>query len=149
MPRRLAIAISHAPGLRGMPSDGHCSRAATSASWARSSARPTSRVMRASEAISLGASIFQTASIAFEVSVDSNHRSITRFQLFSREVRDLEHAADLDDLVVLHRRAPGPLDRFFLRLDLDHPVAADAFLRFGERTVGHLRLAAAEADARA
>ncbi len=37
--RRLATVISQAPGLRGTPSRGHCSRAATTASWASSSAR--------------------------------------------------------------------------------------------------------------
>ena len=46
MARCLAVAISQAPGLRGMPDAGHCSSAATSASWASSSARPMSRTMR-------------------------------------------------------------------------------------------------------
>jgi hypothetical protein len=63
MARRLAVDISHAPGLCGMPSSGHCSSAATRASCARSSANPTSRTIRASAAISLADSIFQTASI--------------------------------------------------------------------------------------
>ena len=36
--RRLAVVISHAPGLSGMPDAGHCSSAATSASCASSSA---------------------------------------------------------------------------------------------------------------
>src|ERR687894_610392 len=62
--RCLAVAISQAPGLSGTPACGHCSSAATSASWARSSARPTSPVIRASAAISLADSIRQTASIA-------------------------------------------------------------------------------------
>ena len=195
MPRRLAIAISHAPGLRGMPSAGHCSSAATSASCARSSARPTSRVMRASAAISFGDSIFQTASIAalrefvrrFQGSMGSrrskatfcwvtsvstrnptepNHLELWNLwnfwncrglyfvpKLFEArgcglhvggEVLHLVDLAHFDDLVVGHRRALGPLDGFFLRLDLDHPVAADAFLRLGERTVGDLGLAAGD-----
>ena len=50
---------------------GHCSSAATSASCARSSARPTSRTMRASPAISLRDSIRQTASMARWVSEPS------------------------------------------------------------------------------
>src|SRR5688572_3541554 len=83
MPRRLAIAISHAPGLRGTPSFGHCSRAETSASCARSSARPTSRVMRASAAISFGDSIFQTASMVLEMSGESNH--LQDYRLFPAE----------------------------------------------------------------
>jgi predicted RNA polymerase sigma factor len=32
MPRCLAVAMSHAPGLSGTPASGHCSSAATSAS---------------------------------------------------------------------------------------------------------------------
>jgi hypothetical protein len=64
MPRRLAAAISQAPGLSGIPDAGHCSSAATSASWARSSATDTSRTMRVSPAISRADSMRQTASIA-------------------------------------------------------------------------------------
>jgi hypothetical protein len=62
--RRLAIAISQAPGLFGTPDSGHCSSAATSASWASSSASPTSRTIRATPAMILADSIRQTASIA-------------------------------------------------------------------------------------
>ena len=62
--RCLAAAISQAPGLSGTPVSGHCSSAATSASCASSSARPTSRTIRARLAISLADSIRQTASIA-------------------------------------------------------------------------------------
>src|SRR5215831_8228439 len=62
--RRLATVISQAPGLRGTPSCGHCSRAATTASWASSSASPTSPVYRASPAMSRAHSIRTTASIA-------------------------------------------------------------------------------------
>src|SRR6476659_6315196 len=71
MPRRLAVAISHAPGLSGMPDAGHCSSAATSASCARSSAAATSRTMRVSPAISRADSIRQTASIARLVAADA------------------------------------------------------------------------------
>ena len=71
IPRRLAVAISHAPGLSGMPARGHCSSAATSASWARSYATATSRTMRVSPAISRADSIRQTASIARWVADDS------------------------------------------------------------------------------
>src|SRR6266851_4401756 len=70
MARCLAAAISHAPGLSGTPDCGHCSSAATRASCARSSATPTSRTIRASPAMSLGDSIFQTASITRWVSVE-------------------------------------------------------------------------------
>src|SRR6266581_3353398 len=63
------------------------------------------------------------------------------------EVGDLLHLAHFDDVAVQHGRALGPLDRFRSGFHLDHPVAAEHFLRLGERPVGHLGLAAAEADA--
>src|SRR5438309_1976370 len=69
MARCLAVAISQAPGLSGTPDCGHCCRAATSASCARSSAIPTSRTMRVRPAISFADSILQTASMAPWVSV--------------------------------------------------------------------------------
>ena len=53
MARCLAVAMSQAPGRSGTPDSGHRSSAATNASWARSSASPTSRTIRASPAISL------------------------------------------------------------------------------------------------
>src|SRR5881397_3741490 len=62
MARCLAVAMSQAPGLSGMPDSGHCSSAATNASCAKSSARPTSRTIRASPAMSLADSIRQIAS---------------------------------------------------------------------------------------
>ena len=66
--RCLAVAISQAPGLSGMPDCGHCSSAATSASWARSSAHPMSWTMRARAPITRADSIRHTASIARRVS---------------------------------------------------------------------------------
>jgi hypothetical protein len=64
-----AAATSQAPGLSGTPDSGHCWSAATRASCARSSARPTSRTIRASPAMSLADSILQTAPIVRCVSV--------------------------------------------------------------------------------
>ena len=55
--------MSQAPGLSGTPDAGQRSSAATSASCA-SSARPTSRTSRATPAMTLAASIRQTASMA-------------------------------------------------------------------------------------
>src|SRR3989442_1312045 len=69
MARRFAVVISHAPGLSGTPDSGHRSSAATSASCARSSANPTSPVIRVSPAMTLADSIRQTASMARWVSV--------------------------------------------------------------------------------
>src|SRR5438034_5839479 len=102
MARCLAAAISHAPGLSGTPDCGHCSSAATSASWARSSATPTSRTIRASPAMSLGDSIRQTASMARWVSVAVTATDHTIFDLLAqpryvcrlREVFRAEHLAD-------------------------------------------------------
>src|SRR5438477_100856 len=68
MARCLAVAMSQAPGLSGIPDSGHFSSAITRASCARSSARPTSRTIRARPAISLGDSILQTASMVRWVS---------------------------------------------------------------------------------
>src|SRR5512143_2626806 len=66
--RRFAVAMSQAPGLSGTPASGHRSSATTSASWASSSARPTSRTIRVRAAIKRADSILQTASIARWVS---------------------------------------------------------------------------------
>jgi hypothetical protein len=52
------------PGLSGTPDSGHCSSATTSASCASSSARPTSRTIRARPAMSRAHSILKTALIA-------------------------------------------------------------------------------------
>src|SRR3954470_10744357 len=62
--RRLATAISQAPGLAGTPVLGHSDRATTSASCASSSARSTFRTMRARPAMSLARSMRKVASIA-------------------------------------------------------------------------------------
>ena len=65
----LAVAISQAPGLSGMPVSGHRSSATTRASCASSSASPTSRSIRARPAISFACSILKTASMVRWVSV--------------------------------------------------------------------------------
>src|SRR2546425_9042854 len=56
--------MSQAPGLSGTPARGQVSSAARRASCASSSARPTSRTIRARPAMTLADSILQTASIA-------------------------------------------------------------------------------------
>src|SRR5690606_40757475 len=50
-----------------------------------------------------------------------------------REVGRLEDLPDFDDLVVRGGAASCPCDRLVLRLHVDDPVAADRFLRLGER----------------
>src|SRR4051794_27014595 len=68
------------------------------------------------------------------------------------EVLGLEDLADLDvgalSLPRTRTRHPlHPLDRLFLRLDLDDPEAGDQLLGLGERAVGHGGLAVRELDA--
>jgi len=63
-PPRLRFITRAGFGLSGTPDSGHWSSAASSASWARSSASPTSRTIRVSPAMSRADSILQTASIA-------------------------------------------------------------------------------------
>ena len=114
--RCFAVAMSQAPGLSGTPDSGHCSSAATSASCASSSARPTSRTIRARPAMSLADSIRQTASIARCVSeavttadrpsldywfaADLRAQALLLLPELGRElvaeVLGLEHLADLD-----------------------------------------------------
>src|SRR5438552_234589 len=158
MPRRLAVAISHAPGLSGMPDSGHCSSAATSASWARSSATATSCTMRVNPAINRADSIRQTASIARWVADDVTRLILgalltqpfvglaqLRRQLLA-EVVGLEDLAQLDLDPAVERRSLEPLDRLVARRALPHPVARDDLLGLGERAVDDGALAAVEAD---
>src|SRR5256885_3090611 len=170
--RCLAVPISQAPGLVGMPDTGHCSSAATRASWASSSATPTSRTMWARPAISRADSIRQTASIVRWVSDVSGPGGGLRLQALVllpqlgcvrlSEVVGLDHLPDLDlertkaplqFRCLLAASGPGsplePFDRLFLRLHLPQPVAGDQFLGLGKRPIDHRRLAAGEPDARA
>ena len=78
--------MSQAPGLSGIARLGHCSSAATRASCASSSARPTSRTIRARPAMSLADSILQTASIARWVSAGFTATHHTWLPTPSREV---------------------------------------------------------------
>jgi hypothetical protein len=123
MPRRLAVAISQAPGFSGIPDTGHCSRPATSASWASSSATATSRTMRVSPAISRADSILHTASIA-RAAPDEAIRLVRsgllaqplvgltqlRCHLLAEVVR-LEDLTQLDLHASVERRSLEPLDR--------------------------------------
>src|SRR6266487_1927960 len=118
--------MSQAPGLFGTPDTGHCSSAATSASWARSSATPISRTIRARPAMSLGDSILQTASMARCVSVAVTATDHIIFNppvqeaqapgLLRTEVGGVVHLADLA-LAFTHQREEvlGVRDRLFLR----------------------------------
>src|SRR5207244_3039696 len=111
-------------GLSGTPDRGHCSRAATRASWPASSARPTSRRIRAAPATMRADSIRQTASM------------VRRVRSCSDEVGILEHLTDLElGPAVKQWRSLDPLDGLFFRRGLDQPEAGDELLRLGERAV--------------
>src|SRR5207244_2161076 len=153
MARCLAVPMSQAPGLSGTPDSGHCSRAATSASCARSSATPTSRTNRARPAISRADSIRQTASIVRLTSLAGTldrrrHRLAVRLGLLPQarlllaqlgsellaEVLSLEDRTDLDDRLAAGHRvrdALDPLNRLVERLHLPHPVAREQLLGLG------------------
>src|SRR5437667_8509536 len=122
--------MSHAPGLSGTPASGHCSRAATSASCARSSATPMSPTIRANPAMSLADSIRQTASMASA----ALGRVIHHLPDFHLEILIPESNVALQKL-------PRPLDRVVLGGDIVDRVAADDLFRLGERTVSHRDLA--------
>src|SRR2546422_6625383 len=124
MARCFAVAMSQAPGLSGTPDSGHCSNAATSASWARSSAIPTSPTMRAKPAMSLADSIRQTASMASAaVRGVIHHLPNFHFQILGPE-------AD-----VRFQESTRPLDRVLLRGDIVDRIAADEFLGLGKGAV--------------
>ena len=131
--RCLAVAISQAPGLAGTPVSGHRSSAATSASCASSSARPTSPVTRVSAAMSFADSMRQTASTTRETSavidaVRAGSRRASRpalglgggaqpvlllAQLGGHRVAEVVGGGDLPDLdlAVAERRLLDPLER--------------------------------------
>src|SRR5919199_1013506 len=158
-PRRLAVVMSQPPGLSGIPDCGHCSSAATRASWARSSATDTSRTMRVSPAISRADSIRQTASIARWVA-DGATASVLLGGLLAQplvglaqlggellaEVVGLEDRAQLDLHAAAERCALEPLDRLLARSALPDPVARHDLLGLGERTVDDGALVALESD---
>src|ERR1700732_319369 len=176
MARCLAVAMSQAPGLSGTPDFGHCSSAATRASCAGSSARPTSRTIRARPAMSLGDSILQTASMARCVSVavtasdqnifdpqvqDRGAKDGGPWQIYEklllrlvREVPRFIHLANFGlafpfrpVLPVKFHEALGAFDRNFFRSQLKLRVAANDFLGFGEGPILYDEFAAGNADA--
>ena len=97
--RCLAVAMSQAPGLSGTPDSGHFSSAATRASCARSSAKPTSRTIRARPAMSLADSILQTASIARWV---SDTVTVSNHTIFLRQCK-AEAGHDVITFPAVHR----------------------------------------------
>src|SRR5688572_23887687 len=101
--------MSQAPGLSGIPDSGHRSSAATRASCARSSSRPTSRTIRARPAMSLGASILHTASIVrwASVAVTATDHTISNPPVQGRGARRLLLCQLLLELNVVVDRLAG------------------------------------------
>src|ERR1700730_3091314 len=143
--RRLAVAISQAPGLSGTPVAGHRSRAANRSSCVNSSASGTSRSILAKLVISRGCSIRQTARIARWASA-AVMAADRLCRPFASRAAQGERAkltnpfpAGEEVLVELHellRRGQGLL----LVPQLEDRVAADHFLGLDERAVDDTEL---------
>src|SRR3954462_597918 len=142
--------MSQAPGLSGTPDSGHCSSAATRASCAASSARPTSRTILASPAISLADSILQIASTVRLVValwllalLGLGTQPLLLLTQLGRErlaeVLGLDELTQLD-LAVAEGGSLQPLDRLLPGLHLPDPVPGADLLRLAERSVGDGRL---------
>src|SRR5450432_407370 len=172
MARRLAVAVSHAAGLSGTPDCGHCSSAATSASCASSSARPTSLTMRVSPAMILADSIRQIDSTTRWVSPVAmrNHDNTfhsraqprRRYLQISRRHpstalgigRNIFHSEHLANFAFTFPAGPvlavqinevlRDFQSFLFGLQVHDCEAADDFLGFGERTVDNGNFPAGE-----
>src|SRR5690606_8558824 len=135
---------SQAPALRGTPDSGHRSSASASASWARSSARPTSPTMRATVATTCAPSIRQTASTVRRASAAaSSAPRLIRYRGPSARSspspgtrsRRPPRSRLLVDPAHLHlaagpeRGALGPLHGLLLAGDLDEPEAVEQLVR--------------------
>src|SRR6266852_5222101 len=150
--RCFAVAMSQAPGLSGMPESGHCWSAATRASCASSSARPTSRTIRVRPAMILADSIRQTASMALcgWVAVTATHHTIFNPLVHARALlcfgREIFRPEDLANFglalpagpvfLVKFHEARRRFERLVFRLQLKNGKSADDFLGLGERPVG-------------
>src|SRR5215207_10536294 len=145
MARCFAAAINQAPGLRGIPASGHCCRAETRASWARSSATSMSRTTRVRAAISLGDSMRQTASIAPWVSDTDTHDAQCKMQNAKGKMRNantncnlpalyaqLPHGAHLDAADPRRWNARGDLHRLVHVIRVNQVEAGELFLGLSE-----------------
>src|SRR4051812_595521 len=154
--RRLATAISQAPGLSGTPILGHSDRATTSASCASSSARSTFRTKRARPAMSLARSMRKVASMAWWVSpAVTRHfrpRPLGRQAGSSRPAGGQSGDAELPALSVTRRRKLfgrhklGQIRRLVERSDFHLSRQVGRALRPGHRLVHVLDLPDREAD---
>src|SRR5689334_10375966 len=156
--RRLAVAISHAPGFSGTPVTGQCSSAAINASWVRSSASGTSRSIRDRLVISRGCSIRHTARIVAWMSaaviaadlISLGHESSAGGHLdlaaavgvHGRKGTDLTGAFPARHMVPVElHELYGRSHRLFLVAELEDRVAADHLLGLDEGPVDDVELA--------
>src|SRR5881396_160003 len=133
--------MSHAPGFSGTPETGHCSRAATRASCASSSAVAKSPTMRASPAMSRADSMRQIASIARCAS--ETVLVMARAPLHALE---LENLADLEGPAIVGCPLQ-PLEGLVQRAHLPQPVPGDQLLGLSERPVDDGALLAVKSNA--
>src|ERR1039457_236829 len=140
--------MSQAPGFGGTPDSDHCSSAATRASCANSSARPTSPTIRVRPAMICGASSLHTASI-----VRCASAAVTPPIRASSPLPEIFRAEHLTDVTLaVAGDLPEPLrqlERLLLRPHIDQREADNHLLGLGERTVGNSDLAASGLDVRA
>src|SRR5262245_6252508 len=139
---------SHARGLAGVPSRGHCSTAAAKASCSASSARSKPPSRRMSVASTRRDSDRYTAATTSRASSieGSLMRGSSRPGSSSSGVRQLQNGPDLDDTDARGRKSRGDLACLVDVLGLDEKEAPELLLRLGEGAVGRGDLAAVDPD---
>src|SRR5215510_11248134 len=135
-----AVPISQATGLVGRPAAGHCSSAAANASCSASSATSKSPSRRISVARIRPYSVRKISSMSMArwAGYPTGPQRARDWLFQSAELHDRPH---LDRAAHPHRRdARRDRDRLVEVLGLDHVIAAQLFLRLGERAVRADRL---------
>src|SRR5258707_4528208 len=140
-PRRLAVAISQAPGFSGTPVAGHRSRAANSASCVKSSDSGTSRSILARLVISLGCSIRQTARIArwawaAVMAADRIWRAFASRAARGKRAKLTDPFPPRHEILVELHELLRRGQRLLLARQVEDRIAADDFFGLHERAVG-------------
>src|ERR1700731_534165 len=152
--RRLAVAISHAPGFSGTPVAGHRSRAANKATCVKSSASGTSRRILAKLVISRGCSIRQTARIvrwasAAVLAAEPVCRTLASRAGWGKRAKFTRPFPPRHELLVELHELGRRRDGLFLALQLEDRVAANDLLGLYERAVEDAELPVRYAHLRA